>query len=91
MQEEGVSNLICHLNTYKTMGPDGIHPRLLRDLGEELAKTLSTIYQQSWVTGEVPDDWTISSVTPIYKEGWKEDPENCRLVSLTSVQGNIME
>jgi len=57
---------------------------VLRELAEELAKPLSNIYQQSWLTGEVPDDWRISSVTPIYKNGRKEDPGNHRPVSLTS-------
>jgi len=58
---------------------------------EELAKALSIIYQQSWLTGEVPDDWRISRVTPIYQQGWKEDPGNYRPVNLTSVPGKIME
>jgi len=73
------------------MRPDGIHPRVLSELGEELAKPLSIIYQQSWLTGEVPDDWSIASVTPIYKRGWKEDLGNYRPVSLTSVPGKVME
>ncbi|GAB0208076.1 mitochondrial enolase superfamily member 1 [Grus japonensis] len=73
------------------MGPDGIHPRVLRELVEELAKPLSIIYQQSWLTGEVPDDWRLANVMPIYKKGWKEDPGNYRPVSLTSVLGKIME
>jgi len=64
---------------------------VLRELAEELAKPLSTIYQQSWLTGEVPDDWTLASVTPIYMKGQKEDPGNYRPVSLTSVPGKIME
>jgi len=64
------------------MGPDGIHPRVLRELTEELVKPLSIIYQQSWLTGEVPDDWRITSVTPIYKKGQKEDPGNYRPVKL---------
>jgi len=58
---------------------------------EELAKPLSIIYQQSWLTGEVPGDWRITSVTHICKKGWKEDPGNYRPVSLTSVPGKIME
>jgi len=73
------------------MGPDGIHQRLLRELVEELAKPLSIIYQQSWLTGEVPDDWRIASVTPIYKKGRKEDARNYRPVSLTSVPRKIMK
>jgi len=47
------------------LGPDAIHPRELRELAEELAKPLSIICPQSWVTGEVPDDWRIASVTPV--------------------------
>jgi len=73
------------------MGPDGIHPRMLRELAEEPAKPLSTICQQSWLTGEVPDDWRITSVTPIYRKDQKEDPGIYRPVSLTSVLGKIME
>jgi len=69
IQEEAVNDLLCHLNTYKSMGPDGIHARVLRELAEELAKPLSIIYQQSWLTGKVPGDWRITSVTPIYKKG----------------------
>jgi len=47
------------------MGPDVIHTTVLRELIEKLAKPLSIIYQQSWLTGEVPDDWTIANVMPI--------------------------
>jgi len=64
IHEEAVNNLLCHLDTYKSMGPDGIHPRVLRDLAKELAKPLSIIYQQSWLRGEVPDYWRIASVVP---------------------------
>ncbi|KAF1436052.1 hypothetical protein FQV21_0006881, partial [Spheniscus demersus] len=91
IQEEAVNDLLRHLDAHKSMGPDGIHPRVLRELAEELTKPLSIIYQQSWLTGEVPDDWRLANVTPIYKKGRKEDPGNYRPVSLTSVPGKIME
>ena len=62
IQEEAVNDLLCHLDIYKSMRPDGIHLRVLRELPQELAKPLSIICQQSWLTGEVPDDWRIASV-----------------------------
>ncbi|RMC13004.1 hypothetical protein DUI87_10533 [Hirundo rustica rustica] len=73
------------------MGPDGIHPRVMRELADELVKTLSIIYQHSWLTGEVPDDWKLANVTVVHKKGGKEVPGNYRPVSLTSVPGKIKE
>ncbi|KFV50858.1 hypothetical protein N328_12513, partial [Gavia stellata] len=91
IQGKMVSDLLHHLDTHKSMGPDGIHPRALRELAEVLTEPLSNIYQQSWLTGKVPADWRLANVTPIYKKGWKEDPGNYRPVSLTSVPGKVME
>ncbi|GAB0198925.1 mitochondrial enolase superfamily member 1 [Grus japonensis] len=74
------------------MGPDGIHPRVLRELVEVLTKPLSIIYQQSWLTREVPVDWRLANVMPIYKKGWKEDPRNYFTdFSLTLVLWTVME
>ncbi|KAJ7410831.1 hypothetical protein BTVI_52138 [Pitangus sulphuratus] len=63
----------------------------MKELVEELAKLLSIIYQQSWLTGEVPDDCKLVNVMLIHKKGCKEDPGNYRPVSLTSVPGKGME
>jgi len=32
IQEEALNDLLCHLDTHKSMGPVGIHPRVLREL-----------------------------------------------------------
>ncbi|KAF4801337.1 hypothetical protein TURU_035479 [Turdus rufiventris] len=85
IQEEAVRELLRSLDVHKSMGPDGIHPKVMRELADELAKPLSIIYQQLWLTGEVPDDWKLANMTPIHKKGGKEDPGNYRPVSLTSV------
>ncbi|KAJ7413326.1 hypothetical protein BTVI_43774 [Pitangus sulphuratus] len=90
-EEETVSDLLSHLDPHKSMGLDGIHTRMMRELAEELSKPLSIIYQQSWLTGEVPDDWKLANVTPIRKKGYKEDPGKYRLVSVTSVPGKVTE
>jgi len=73
------------------MWPDGIQPRVLRELAEVLTKPFSIIYQQSWLTSEVPVDWRLANVKPIYKKGWKEDLGNYRPVSLISVLGKVVE
>ena len=73
------------------MGPNEIHLKVLRELAEVIAEPLSFIYQCSLLTGEVPEDWKLVSVTPIYKKGCTEDPGNYRPVSLTSVPGKVME
>ena len=66
-------------------------PSILRELAGVIAELLSAIYQRSWLSGEVPEDWRLADVTPIYKKGCKGDPGNWRPVSLTSVQGKIMK
>ncbi|KAJ7396395.1 hypothetical protein BTVI_145453 [Pitangus sulphuratus] len=91
IKEETYSDLLCHLDPHKSMGPDGIHPRVMRELVEELTKPLSIIYQQSWLSEEVLDDWKLANVTAIHRRGCKEDPRNSRPVSLTPVPGKVME
>jgi len=64
---------------------------VLRELEDLIAKPLSIIFERSWRTGEVPEDWRKAIVTPVFKKGKKEDPGSYRPVSLTSVPGKMME
>ncbi|CAM4600830.1 unnamed protein product [Caretta caretta] len=79
------------LDVHKSMGPDELHPRVLKELAAVIAEPLAIIFENSWRTGEVPDDWKKANVVPIFKKGKEEDPGNYRPVSLTSVPGKIME
>ncbi|KFQ73585.1 hypothetical protein N337_02614, partial [Phoenicopterus ruber ruber] len=78
-------------DAYKSMVPDGIHPRILKGLADIITGPLSIIFQWSWEPGEVPVNWKLANVIPVFKKGEKEDLGNYRPVSLTSVPGKIME
>uniref|UniRef100_A0A8B9BQA8 Cilia and flagella associated protein 61 n=1 Tax=Anser brachyrhynchus TaxID=132585 RepID=A0A8B9BQA8_9AVES len=69
IQEETVRDLLLHLECHKSMGPDKLYPRVLRELVEVIAKLLSTIYQHSWLSGEVPED---SSASPLLETEEKD-------------------
>ena len=51
------------------MGPDGLHPRVLRELVGVIAELLSAVYQHSWLSGEIPEDLKPANMTPIFKKG----------------------
>ncbi|KGL72651.1 RNA-directed DNA polymerase from mobile element jockey, partial [Tinamus guttatus] len=91
VEEDWVREHLRNLDTHKSMGPDGMQPRVLQELADVIAKLLSIIFERSWRTGEVPEDWRKASVTPVFKKGKKEEAGNYRPVSLTSVPGKVME
>ncbi|CAM4571676.1 unnamed protein product [Caretta caretta] len=91
VEKEVVRDYLEKLDMHKSMGLDALHLRVLKELADVIAEPLSIIFENSWQSGEVLDNWKKANVVPIFKKGKNEDPGNYRPVSLTSVSRNIME
>ena len=88
---EDVSKKIDKLNKYKSPGPDGFLPRVLKEVRNEVSPFLAKIFNTSMRTRCVPSDWREAEVTPIFKKGDPSQPSNHRPISLTSIVGKLME
>ena len=74
------------------VGPDEVHYQLLKHLPRESLKLLLAIYNDIWVSGNVPDSWKEATVIPIPKPGKDHtDPKHYRPISLTSCVCKTLE
>ncbi|CAJ0946553.1 unnamed protein product [Ranitomeya imitator] len=64
-----ISIKIVRKPKFKSPGQDELHPRVLKEIAEEIFEPLSIIFENSWRTGEVPEDWRRANVVPIFKNG----------------------
>ena len=89
--EELVYQKISKVNATKAIGPDQIHPYILATFCEHLCKPLCLIYNQSLQLGQLPEDWKLANVTPVFKNGQRNLPNNYRPISLTSQACKVLE
>ena len=89
--EEMVRKELLNLNVNKSLGPDNIHPRILKELAEHLTEPVTLLFNKTIVNGVIPQDWKEAYVSPIYKKGTRSHAENYRPISLTSILCKIME
>ena len=86
-----VASKLKKLKTFKSPGPDGVHPKVINELADCISIPLSTIFNTSLTTGKLPIEWKQANIYPIHKKGSKTLPQNYRPVSITSVVGMIMD
>ena len=75
----------------KSPGVDGIPPKLLKEIVEQISTPLAKVFNLSLEEGIVLLEWKEANITPLFKKGSKNKPENYRIVSLTSVVCKLLE
>ena len=84
--KDGVIRLLKGLNPSKALRPDEHHPRVLKELAIELGLVLGHIFQQSIDTVEVPKEWSLTNICPLFKKSDRSLACNYRRVSLCTLQ-----
>ena len=88
---EAVRDMLKNINVNKSLGPDDIHPRILHELADILSAPITILFNRSIQGEELPDDWKLQFVSPIYKKGQRSLAENYRPISLTCILCKILE
>ena len=57
------------LKENKAMGPERIHPKVLKECAGQLPGPLTRWFNLSLSSGVVPESWRRAKVNPIFKKG----------------------
>ena len=79
---EMIAKKIKKMKDNKSRGIDGIPPKLLKEIVEQISTTLANIFN---FTRIFPSEWKEANITPLFKKGSRNKPGKHRPVSLTSV------
>ena len=86
----GVTKLLKGLNPSRALGPDKLHPRVLKELASELGPVFVHLFQQSTYMGEIPKEWSLANICPLFKKGDRSLACNYYPVSLTCVPCKLL-
>ncbi|MES9972861.1 MAG: reverse transcriptase family protein, partial [Candidatus Thiodiazotropha sp.] len=86
-----VKSKLLALRINSSPGIDGIHPKVLFKIANQISDPLASIFQNLFDQGLVPSAWKSGIITPIYKGGLRSDPSNYRPVTLLPVLSKVME
>lgn len=86
-----VLNALAETKKGKAPGPDMITNTFMKETDKEIAEPLTILFQCSLDKGEIPEEWKMAKVVPLFKKGGKGVAGNYRPVSLTSSVCKVLE
>ena len=91
MIQKDVLKHLQKLDTNKLPGPANIHPRHLKEIAEVTTDPLTRIFQTSLTSKELPADWKVANIMPVFKTGNHTKSENYQPISLTSTVFKVLD
>ena len=84
-------NVTKNLKSSTSEGFDTISMKIIKTTVHEVAMPLAHIFNQSFLTGTVPDNMKIAKIVPIFKSGNKKMLNNCRPISILPAFSKLLE
>ena len=89
---EEVTELLKSLDTTKATGPDGISSKMLKMTADEIAPSVTALFNLSICCNRPPSEWKRSNVVPIPKKKTNSPtPADFRPISLLPVLSKLLE
>ena len=89
--KEEMTKLLRCFNPSKALGPDELHPRVLKALAMELGPVTAYLFQLSIDKGEIPKEWSLAIICPLFKKGDKSLASSYRPLSLTFIPFKLLD
>ena len=86
-----VKDALENLNTRKAIGYEGLQPRILKLVGEELAPSLTRTLNTSIEHGTWLSDWKRGIWVPVYKSNNREEVKNYRPITVLPTLDKLFE
>ena len=88
---EQVLDIIKKIPSNKATGNDEISVKLLKEIAPVFINPLCKLMNISITTNAFPTKWKVAKVTPLHKDGPRNDRNNYRPISVLSVFSKILE
>ena len=76
VRNEDIIKQIKKLKPNKSPGPDGIHHKFIKNIGESISEPLCLIFNKSLEQKKIPDPWKQAKICAIFKKGNKKVASN---------------
>uniref|UniRef100_A0A8C7M5K3 Reverse transcriptase domain-containing protein n=3 Tax=Oncorhynchus mykiss TaxID=8022 RepID=A0A8C7M5K3_ONCMY len=80
-----------NLDPYKSAGLDNLDPFFLKLSAEIVATPITSLFNLSFVSSEIPKDWKAAAVIPLFKGGDTLDPNCYRPISILPCLSKVFE
>lgn len=86
-----VMNELQSLDCSKSIGIDGMHPKLLKCAADIIAEPMTIIFNKSLNSSEIPIEFNTAKIIPIHKGNSKDNLNNYRPISVLPIPSKILE